>query len=160
MLEFSHVGSMGTAAGEDKGPAAREPRKSDFQPRLRLSLVARDWKGAISIAGGGTIPTDQIRLTRSSRMLIGRISAGDGPVRPFLHIGLGEWRYDPDLLPFQPRNQEYATQFSGGLEVRISKFIAFAWENNYVVLCREKREPHNVPNPYILGTFGVLHVDY
>src|SRR5262249_22733132 len=81
-LEFAHVGSMGAASGEDKGTADREPRKSDLQPRLRLSLIARDWRGAISIAGRGTIPTDQIRLTRSSRMLIGRISVGEGPILP------------------------------------------------------------------------------
>src|SRR5262249_11493462 len=80
--EFSHVGTMGAGAEADKGTTeeSRPPRKDAFRPRLRLSLIARDWKGAISLAGRGTIPTDQIRLTRSSRMLVGRMSAGDGPV--------------------------------------------------------------------------------
>jgi len=93
-------------------------------------------------------------------MLIGRVSAGDGPIVPFLHFGAGEWRSDPDILPFQPRNQEYAMQLSGGVAVRISKHMAFAWEADYMVLCRDRREPQNVPTPYILGSFGVLNVQY
>ncbi|WP_394835085.1 hypothetical protein LVJ94_52160 [Pendulispora rubella] len=160
-LEFAHVGTMGTPAGVDKGTSnEHDPKKSAFQPALRLSLIARDWKGAISLVGRGAVPSDQIRLTRSSRMLIGRVTVGTGPLVPFVHVGAGEWRYDPDLQPFTPRNQEFATQFGAGVAVRISKHMSFAWETDYVILCRERREPQNVPNPYIIGSFGVLNVEY
>jgi len=159
-LEFAHVGTMGASAGVDKGTSQeREPKKNALQPPLRLSLVMRDWKGAMSLLGRGAVASDQIRLTRSSRMLMGRITVGDGPIVPFVHFGAGEWRYDPDLVPFV-RNQEFASQFGAGLAVRISKHMAFAWETDYVILCRERREPQNVPNPYIIGSFGVLNVEY
>jgi len=160
-LGFAHAGSLGTPLGIDKGRwYTHESGKHALQPALRFSLVARDWKGAYSIFGHA-VATDEIRLTRSSRMLIGRISAGDGPLVPFFHVGVGEWRYDPDhLLPPSLSDQEYATQFSGGLELRLSKHASFAWENDYVILCRERREVQNMPTPYILGSFAVLQLVY
>ncbi len=160
-LGFAHAVSMGTGLGLDKGHWYDEkPGKNPLQPALRFSLVARDWKGAYSILGH-SVPTDQIRITRSSRMLVGRISVGDGPIVPFFHVGAGEWRYDPDMLPSStPRDQEFAMQFSGGMELRLSKEAAFALETDYVLLCRERREPQNVPTPHIIGSFGVFQMTY
>jgi len=138
----------------------RKPSPGEATPRLHPSLIARDWKGAMAIAGGSTLPTDEIRLTRSSRMMLGRLSLGDGPIVPFAHFGVGEWRYDPELLPLMPHNEEYAAQASGGIEIRISPGAAFAWEADYTMLCRSRREPQNHPNPYLLGTFAVLETRF
>jgi len=134
--------------------------KEDVAPRLMPSLIARDWKGAMAIAGGSTIPTDEIRLTRSSRMMLGRLSLGNGAIVPFAHFGVGEWRYDHELLPLMPHNEEYAAQASAGVEIRISPDAALAWEADYTVLCRMHREPHNNPNPYLLGSFAVLETRF
>jgi len=123
--------------------------------RPRTAVVARDWGGALALHGRG-VATDDVRLSRSSRMVLGRVLLGDGTFVPFAHVGAGQWRYDPEVLPFMPRNQEYATQVAGGVEVRLSPNAAIVWEADYTVLCRERREPQNVPQPHLLGTFAVL----
>ncbi len=141
-----------------------EPDRSDPSiaklDLLHTSIVARDWRGAFAISGAGSLLSDSFRLTRSSRMMVGRITLGNWRLVPFAHLGLGEWRTDRDFLPFMPRNQEFATQFSGGIELRISKQTRLATEADYTVLCREKREPQNLPTPRVLGAFAVLETRF
>lgn len=149
-----------TQASINDGSSDAKPSRGSFWPRIMPSLVARDWKGAMAIAGGRTLPTDIIRLTRSSRMLLGRLSVGDGPVVPFAHVGYGEWRYDTDFLPFMPNDQEFAAQMSAGLELRFARDAALAWETDYTVLCRMRREPQNNPTPHMLGTFAALEMHF
>ncbi len=127
-----------------------------FMPRP--TLVARDWGGALGVMGDA-LPTDFIRITHSSRMGLFRLTLGDGAIRPYLHTALGEWRYDRDLLPYLPKDQEYASQFAGGLAVRIGKTM-IACEADYTVLLRERREPQNLPTPYVLGAFAVLDTKF
>jgi hypothetical protein len=124
-------------------------------PRLHPSLVARDWTSAYAVIGKD-LPSDNVRVTRSSRMLVSRMSIGDGRIKPFAHFAVGEWRFDPYLLPFMPRNQEYATQFSGGVSIELFKGTTFVWETDYTVLVRASREPQNLPSPRVLATFAIL----
>lgn len=132
-------------------------RKQDaFMPHA--SFVARDWGSALGVMGDA-LPTDFIRITRSSRMGLFRLTLGDGMIRPYLHTALGEWRYDHDLLPYLPKDQEYASQFAGGMAVRIGK-TTVACEADYTVLLREKREPQNLPTPHVLGAFAVLDTHF
>jgi hypothetical protein len=79
---------------------------------LRTSIVARDWHGAFAVSGEGSLLSDSFRLTRSSRMMIGRVTFGNWRVMPYAHVGLGEWRIDRDFLPLSQANQEFASQFS------------------------------------------------
>jgi hypothetical protein len=133
------------------------PLKKNKGPLALLvpSLVARDWNGSFAVVGKD-LASDNIRLTRSSRMLVSRLTLGDGKIKPFAHFAVGEWRYDPYLLPLMPRNQEYATQFSGGLAIELFKHTSFVWEADYTVLVRSTREPQNLPSPHVLGTFAIL----
>jgi hypothetical protein len=131
-----------------------------IKPALHATLVARDWKGGMSLAGVGMLPTDHVRLARSMRMLVARLTVGDGRLVPFFHFGAGEWRYDPDLLPYMPRNQEYAAQFSAGMRLRLAERAVLAWEADYTVLCRERREPQNLPTPRVLSSFAVLQLGF
>ncbi len=119
------------------------------------SIVARDWNGSFALVGKD-LASDNIRLTRSSRMLVSRVTLGDAKIKPFAHFAVGEWRYDPYLLPLMPRNQEYATQFSGGVAIELFKSTSFVWEADYTVLVRSTREPQNLPSPHVLGTFAIL----
>ena len=127
---------------------------------VRTSLVARDWRGAVRVAGERSLLSDSFRLTRSSRMIVGRVTLETGRLRPYAHLGLGEWRVDRDVLPLSPRDQEFATQLSGGVELRLAKHARLAWESDYTILCREKREPQNVPTPHVLGSFAVLEAKF
>ena len=127
---------------------------------LRASVVARDWRGAFAVAGERSLLSDSFRLTRSSRMIVGRVTVGIGRLRPFAHLGLGEWRVDRDFLPLSPLDQEFATQLSGGVEMHLAKQTRLAWESDYTLLCREKREPQNLPTPRVLGAFAVLETKF
>ncbi|MEO6418657.1 MAG: hypothetical protein ABIP39_04580 [Polyangiaceae bacterium] len=93
-------------------------------------------------------------------MMVGRVTFGNWRFVPFAHLGLGEWRIDRDFLPLMQRDQEFATQFSAGLEYRLAKYTRLATEADYTVLCREKREPQNLPTPRVLGAFAVLETRF
>jgi hypothetical protein len=140
-------------------PSAERPRDATKEERswrkLSPALVARDWRGSYAVFGKD-LPSDNIRLTRSSRMLLARLTMGDGRIKPFAHFGVGEWRFDPFLMPLVPRNQEYATQFSGGVSIDVWKGTTFVWETDYTVLVRDAREPQNLPTPHVLGSFAIL----
>ena len=69
-----------------------------------------------------------------------------------------EWRYDNDLPPDRPRNQEYAAP--AGVRFRLAERAAVAWEADYTLLCRERREPHNLPTPRVLTSFAVLQFGF
>jgi hypothetical protein len=130
-----------------------------LNPPIRLSLVARDWGRAYGIAGRTTV-TDELRLSRSSRMLVGRAKLDLGNFQPFIHVALGEWRYDPTLLPILPSNQEYASQTAAGFELRIAKYARIAVEVDHTLLLRETREPQNNPEANVFGAFAVMSAKY
>ena len=140
------------------------PDRADSKPAkvdpLRISLVARDWRGAMGVVGERSLLSDSFRLTRSSRMIVGRVMLETGRLRPYAHLGLGEWRIDRDILPLSPKDQEFATQLSGGVEMRLAKQTRLAWESGYTILCRERREPQNLPTPHVLGSFAVLEAKF
>ena len=147
------------ALRDNPAQAAADTKKPVLSPPLRVSLVARDWSGAHNLTGG-TLVSDDVRLSRSSRMVLTRVRADLGAFQPYVHAGLGEWRYDPAILTFLPRNQEYATQLSAGFELKVAKHARFAMEADYTILCRESREPQNNPTPRVLGAYAVLHTKF
>ncbi len=108
-----------------------------------LSLVARDWSGA-QLLVGHLLLTDQMRLSRSCRMVLTRLRLVDGHFSPFLQVGFGQWRVDTDLMPFLPRDVELAEQSGGGFELAMSSNAAIALEADYTILYREEREPQMV----------------
>jgi hypothetical protein len=116
-----------------------------------VSLVARDWGGAQLLLGNMSV-TDQIRLSRSSRMVVSRIRLGGGRFAPFAHVGLGQWRTDTDLMPVLPRDVEAATQFGGGFQLR-SRGLTFCVEVDYTLLLRDTYEPQHVSSPHLWGSF-------
>lgn len=149
----------------DVGPYGPPDRPPDTPGRaqalpVRATLVARDWKGGMVLVGNGIVPTDHFRMSRSMRMLVGRITLGDGLLVPFAHLGLGEWRYDTELLPDRPQNQEYAAQLSMGFRLRLAERAAVAWETGYTLLCRDRREPQNLPTPRVLSSSAVLQFGF
>jgi hypothetical protein len=127
-----------------------EPRGFGLSPHL--SLVARDWGSAEALLGHMTV-SDQVRLSRSSRMVVSRVRFMDGRFAPFIDVGLGQWRVDTDLMPVLPRDTELAVQFGGGFELRLWSRFALALELDHTVLYREQHEPQMIAAPHIWGSF-------
>jgi hypothetical protein len=121
----------------------------------RLTLVARDWSGAQLFAGRLSL-TDQIRLIRSSRMVLGRVRFGSGRLAPFSQIGLGQWRIDGDLMPAMPHKVEPAGQLGGGFELRLGSRAVVALEADYTLLCPLDDSPQALPDarPWIASFVG------
>jgi hypothetical protein len=119
--------------------------------RLAVSLVARDWGGAQLLVGHLTL-IDQLRLSRSSRMIVTRVRMAQGPIVPFVHVGIGQWRVDTELLPRRPRDVETAAQLGAGFEFAFSHAFALAIEADHTLLIRGLHEPQMVSTPYLWGT--------
>ena len=124
-----------------------------------VALIARDWDAA-RVLVGHLSPTDQIRLSRSSRMFVTRLRLADGRISPFAQVGLGQWRIDTDLMPVLPRDVELAGQLGGGFEVTVSRLAALAVEADFTMLYRERREPQMVSEPRLWGTFLVARMQF
>jgi hypothetical protein len=128
---------------------AAEPR-GGLSPHL--SLVARDWGGTEALFGGMTV-RDQVRLSRSSRMMISRVRFMEGRFAPFFEVGLGQWRVDTDLMPVLPRDTELAAQIGGGFELHVWSRFALALEVDHFILYREQHEPQMITAPHVWGSF-------
>jgi hypothetical protein len=111
----------------------------------RVALVARDWATAYRVAGDRLSLADAMRLSSSTRMVITRVRFDVGRFRPFLQLGLGQWRTDTNLLPFTPRSTEIAGQAGGGVELALTRAWQIACESSVTALYREQRESDDIP---------------
>jgi hypothetical protein len=123
-----------------------------------LSLVARDWSGA-QLLVGHLMLTDQVRLSRSCRMVMSRVRLADGRIAPFAQIGLGQWRVDTDLMPTMHGDSKLAGQVGGGFEVAVSRNAAVALETDYTLPYREQGDPGlTASRPWV--TFLAAHAKF
>lgn len=148
---------LGRAEDLGTGNAAIDSWRPMVSPPLvspRLSLVARDWGGA-EVLVGRLSPTDQVRLSHSSRMLIARLRASGGWFVPFVQAGIGQWRIDTDLLPAFRPDVELAGQPGFGFEAMLAPFVVVAVETDYTILYREEHEPQMVCGPHLWASYLV-----
>jgi hypothetical protein len=142
--------------GVEHGSRINQEQPRSFGLSPHLSLFARDW-GSTQLLLGHLAPTDQVRLSRSSRMVVSRVRIVGERFAPFVQAGLGQWRVDTDLMPVLPRDVSLAAQVGGGFEFAVWSRAAFhaviALEADYTVLYREQREPQMVSGPHLWGTF-------
>jgi hypothetical protein len=144
-----HLGS--TEASLPLTPAEESP--SPWVGRTaRLSVVARDWGGTELVVGHLT-PTDQVRLSRSIRMLVARVRATEGRIVPFAQVGMGQWRVDTNILPMLRPDVEVAGQLGAGVEIALGPSAAIALETDYTILYREEHESQMVNEPHLWGSF-------
>jgi hypothetical protein len=150
-------------AGESLLPVrervASTPESRWFGASPHLSLVARDWSGA-QVLFGHLCLTDQVRLSRSSRMILSRVRLAQGRIAPFAQAGLGQWRVDTDLMPVLPRDVALAGQIGGGFELAIGPSVTVALEADYTVLYREQHEPQMISGPHLWGTFFAARAQF
>jgi hypothetical protein len=132
-------------------PHAGSSDRRWFGASPRFSVIARDW-GGVQLLFGHLALTDEVRLSRSSRMVLGRLRVSEGRITPFVQAGFGQWRVDTDWV-LLPRDVELAGQAGGGFEVTINPRAALALEADYTFLYREQHEPQMISGPHLWGTF-------
>jgi len=149
--------------GADKlGTAPGERVPSDVPwigTRPRVSLVARDWGGALLLAGHMTL-TDQMRLSRSNRMVVTRLRVAEGRLTPFAQLGLGQWRVDSNLLPVLPHDVEDAAQLATGFELALAPRAVIAVETDLTILYRSTHEPQMFCSPDLWGAFLAARAEF
>ena len=123
-------------------------------------MVARDWAGTQLLRGDHVSLTDQLRLSRSTRMVVMRVSLADSRFSPFMQIGLGEWRIDTELVPVLPHDTEPAAQLGGGWEIRVAKRWRVGLELDYTVLYREQHEPQMISGPRLLSGYLATRISF
>jgi hypothetical protein len=104
----------------------------DFAPNA--SLVARDWRGSMKLAGQRTMLVDDLRPTASNRMVVARIATNDAWLTTFAQLGAGEWRIDTAMFPNARSYSEMAGQIGGGFELRLPSRLRIAGEAQYTML--------------------------
>jgi hypothetical protein len=124
-----------------------------------LSLVARDWSSAYRVAGERLALVEGLRLTSSTRMVLGRVRLNDSRISPYAQVGLGQWRTDPYLLPLSQRYTEIAAQTAGGIELRLMGTWQMALESTMTVLYRESSSRSD-PAPHMWSTTIVSRVEF
>jgi hypothetical protein len=119
----------------------------------RMSLVARDWGSSQLLVGNLTL-TDQLRLTRSSRMVVSRVRLAEGRLVPFAQLGIGEWRVDRSLVPALPLNQQVAAQAGAGFELTVTPSFVVALEADWTLLWNDDitSQPQTIARPNLWGS--------
>jgi hypothetical protein len=119
----------------------------------RMSLVARDWGSSQLLVGNLTL-TDQLRLTRSSRMVVSRVRLAEGRLVPFAQLGIGEWRVDRSLVPALPLNQQLAAQAGAGFELAVTPSVVIALEADWTLLWDDDitSQPQTIARPNLWGS--------
>jgi hypothetical protein len=139
-LGVSSLVPHNTAAGPVGEDTTSASRTSWLGTEPHLSIVARDW-GVSQLLWGHLTVADQLRLSRSSRMGLGRLRLGGGLVAPFVQVGVGQWRADSRVLAWSPAETELAGQLGGGFEVAVAPRAVVALQGDCTLLVPEGREP-------------------
>lgn len=147
------------ARNGESGPSAESSESKPLGLSPKVSLIARDWGGAQPLVGHMSV-ADQIRLSRSSRMVVSRLRLTEGRFSISSQIGLGQWRIDTDLMPIYPREIDTAAQLGGGFEIRLAKRVTLAMELDYTVLYRESHEPRKLTSTNFFGSFLAMRAAF
>lgn len=150
------------AAQADRAPQPFEGNGGNawFGVAPRVTLVARDWGSAYRLAGDRLSLADTLKLSSSTRMILSRARLSDTRVTPFVQLGLGQWRTDPNLLPLMPRNTELAAQFGGGVEIHVTRNWELCAESALTAIYREQREPQNLPTTKLWSAMIASRVEF
>jgi hypothetical protein len=156
-----HEGASSFLPHESWHAETIDPAQGGMTPRWigtspRLALVARDW-GVSQVLWGHLAVTDQLRLSRSSRMVVSRLRLTDGRLMPFVHVGVGQWRADTSIVPALSSDVELAGQAGGGFELEVAPRTVLALEVDYTALYREGRDAQTCSGGQALaGMWGTL----
>ena len=125
----------------------------------RVTLVARDWASSTRLAGDRLSLVEEMRLSASTRMVVGRARLSAARFTPFLQAGIGQWRVDRNYLPLTPHLIEVASQVGTGFELRVSRRCQIAAEATVTSLIRDGQQ-HEFPQSMLWGTFIASRVEF
>jgi hypothetical protein len=125
----------------------------------RVTLVARDWGNSFKVAGDRLSLTDAMRLSASTRMVVGRARLSNTRFTPFVQAGLGQWRIDRAHLPLMPSLIDVAAQVGGGFELRMTKHWQLAAEASGTTLFRESTA-REVPQSMLWSTLLASRIEF
>jgi hypothetical protein len=125
----------------------------------RVTLVARDWASSTRLAGDRLSFVEQMRLSASTRMVVGRARLSSTRFTPFVQVGLGQWRVDRKYLPLTPNTIEIASQLGTGFELRLSQRWQLATETTVTTLIREGVSS-SIPQTLLWSTFIASRLEF
>ena len=161
MLAPAHPRRVTNLAGGSRVPDedidARRPEHAWFGVAPRMTLIARDWNGSMRLAGDRLSLVDSMRLSASTRMVVGRARLSSARFAPFLQLGLGQWRVDRTYLPLTPFAEEVATQLGGGFELRLAKRWHTALETDCTSILRQGAR---IESQQLLSAFFASRIDF
>ncbi|MBX3261581.1 MAG: hypothetical protein KF782_17995 [Labilithrix sp.] len=124
-----------------------------------VTLVARDWASSTRLAGDRLSLVEEMRLSASTRMVVGRARLSEARFTPFFQMGVGQWRVDRNYLPLTPRTIEIAGQLGTGFELRLTRRWQVAAEAAVTSLIREGPNP-GVPQTMLWSTLLAARVEF
>ncbi len=140
-------------------PSAQNLGNAWFGVAPRVTLVARDWASSTRLAGERLGLADTMRLTSSTRMIVGRMRLSATRFTPFLQLGFGQWRVDRAYLPLTPQSIEIAAQLGTGFEMRVSRRWRLAAEATATTLVRENSS-NTVPQTTLYSTLLAARAEF
>lgn len=117
----------------------------------KVSIVARDWGEGFRLYGAPMALSDELRLSRNTRMVLSRVRLGSGRITPFVQLGVGQWRIDTTALPGMRYGVEVATQTGFGIEAHLARRWDLVAETNTTYFIRDRREEQSVDSPRVFG---------
>ena len=161
-LKAHHPGDVEAAAqaqaAEHHEPSA--PPSAFLGSTLHFSFVARDWRHAYSLTDGKPLVFDRVRVISSSRMAVQRVGLVGGRLMPYAEVSFGQWRVDPELMPYIHSDTEVAAQFAAGFELHIAPRAAFACDVERTSMYRDPRDPTVLPFANIYGAFAAVRAEF
>jgi len=161
-LRAHHPGEV-EAAAEARAQEHHEPSAPPtafLGSTLHFSFVARDWRHAYSLTDGKPLVFDRVRVISSSRMAVQRVGLVGGWFMPYAEVSVGQWRVDPELMPYIRSENEFAAQFAAGFEMHIAPRAAFAWDVERTTMYRDPRDPTVLPFAHIVASFAAVRAEF
>ncbi len=112
----------------------REPSYAPWVgQKLEIAILARN-RGSTSFLLGNDARSavDFAKVSRSTRMLVDRITLDGGRIEPFVQIGAGQWRRDIDKRFVG--DLWYGAFYGGGIQARLAGGVALAIEVDQLLL--------------------------
>lgn len=122
-----------------------------------VAIVARDWREAYSLTDGRPLLFDRVRLIRSSRMAVTRVSWAGGKLLPYAEVSFGQWRADTDLVPWLKSDAEIAGQVAVGAELSVAPRCAFAWDLEETHIYASGQD---VPTTRLMASFAAVRAEF
>ncbi len=140
-------------------PSPQNMGNAWFGVAPRVTLVARDWTSSTLLAGDRMSLVEQMRLSASTRMVVGRARLSHHTrFTPFVQVGVGQWRVDRKYLPMMPNTIEIAGQLGAGFEMRMTRRWQLAAETAATTLI--EGQSNAFPQRTLWSTFLASRVEF